>query len=489
MAGIGFALQQLDRRGTALSGASALLGGAIATSGAWLVTVASLALLAIPASWFDSSDFLTSLRLSIVYAFMIAMVASAAPTLMATKRISDSLYSGKLEAVPFILLKSILWSAMTTLALSMVIWIIVIPQSLAMGAAYIATTLTVSIQWPLMVVCGSVMRFRPVILAYLAGGLVSVTGASIALVSDASLPLALLCFTGGQMVTVCILLERAMSIFPFPVSSTAYLRHRKSTKSGALALLGVAAAIGAAGLWVDRWVIWTSKFGTKTVEGLPNSALYDTPLFWAQLMLIPGLAAFLVHLETGLVRNLRQFVASILSHATLAEIDQLGETLAEQVHRRLGIIFRAETVLCLAVAICAPLFAEQLGMTYRQISVYRIALAGVACHFVFIACSGIVLMIDRRLEFAILQGIFLVANGVSAAAVVLFGERFLGTNYLVAASISALIAWWAMQRALTDVTYHTFMDAVFRPSEEQSDQSEQSVSQRGALAARMPNET
>lgn len=56
------------------------------------------------------------------------------------------------------------------------------------------------------------------------------------------------------------------------------------------------------GIWVDKFIFWLHPVTGSTVIGpLRASLVYDLPVFLAYLAIIPGMAVFLVRMETDFV--------------------------------------------------------------------------------------------------------------------------------------------------------------------------------------------
>ena len=128
------------------------------------------------------------------------------------------------------------------------------------------------------------------------------------------------CFSLGLGLTLFGLLVRIISTFPFRISSLAAPTRalgRAFIDYWPIALGGL---FGAIGVWIDKWVVWLSPFGTTIQNNLLHAPLYDSAMFVAYLVVIPAYAAFVAHLEVKFFRNYRLFYNSILEHGTLAQI-------------------------------------------------------------------------------------------------------------------------------------------------------------------------
>src|SRR5262249_19703288 len=93
-------------------------------------------------------------------------------------------------------------------------------------------------------------------------------------------------------------------------------------------LLAIGVAAGAGGMWADKWVMWRSHAGSTVVAGLVYATVYDSAMFMSFLVVVPALAAFIIHVETGLYRHLMRFLDLVLQNGTLEEIQMAADRLS-----------------------------------------------------------------------------------------------------------------------------------------------------------------
>jgi uncharacterized membrane protein len=66
------------------------------------------------------------------------------------------------------------------------------------------------------------------------------------------------------------------------------------------------------GVWVDKFMFWTWPETSDAIIGpLRASVIYDLPVFMAYLSIIPGMAVFLVRIETDFVEYYDRFFDSV----------------------------------------------------------------------------------------------------------------------------------------------------------------------------------
>src|SRR5262245_43296990 len=264
-------------------------------------------------------------------------------------------------------------------------------------------------------------------------------------------------FNIGLGVTLFGLLARIVATFPFAVTSISAPARALASASITYWPIALGGLFGAIGVWVDKWVVWLSPYGTQIQNGLLHAPLYDSAMFVSYLVVIPAYAAFIVHLEVRFFRNYRQFYPSILEHATLAQIRSHGRRLREETLASLSAITVPQLVVCALVAAAAPAVIDVLDMQFRQAGTLRLGVIGAAFQFLFITCASLTLYFDRRMLFLALQAIFLVLNTALTWALLPLGQSYLGLGFLAASAISAIVAYLALVRTLYRLDYLTFI--------------------------------
>src|SRR5690606_32511107 len=101
--------------------------------------------------------------------------------------------------------------------------------------------------------------------------------------------------------------EMGSAYVPVPV-------HEKRSVLWTLAGIGLSFNLG---LWVDKFVFWFSSVGQSVVGPLRASIIYDFPIFISYLCIIPGMAVFLLRLETEFSEHYQSYHRAIRYAGTL----------------------------------------------------------------------------------------------------------------------------------------------------------------------------
>lgn len=457
MAGIGFALERLYRSNSITDRMASFAHASVIAAGPCLAAVICIWLISAMISELEGKTTIAAFRALMIYSFALSFVVTAPIALVSARLISDKLHDREVAAVPGIMLATFGLTAVVILLVGTPLFGFLLDLEVTAGIAAVANCALIALVWVACLFC-SVTRDYNSVTAYFAVGMaVSVAAVTSGYNWRPDLAIMLWCFSAGLGVTLFGLLVRVISTFPFAAfdiaAPTAALNHA-FVRYWPIALGGLFGAIGA---WIDKWVVWLSPFGTTIQNNLLHAPLYDSAMFVSYLVVIPAYAAFVAHLEVKFFRNYRLFYNSILEHGTLAQIRANGRRLREETIASLSGITVPQLLICGLVALSAPAVIQLLDMQYRQVGTLRFGLIGAVFQFLFVTCSSLALYFDRRIVFLLLQACFMVLNATLTWALIPFGANYLGLGFLVAAAVSALIAYLALARTLYRLDYLTFI--------------------------------
>jgi uncharacterized membrane protein len=457
MAGIGFALERLYRSNSIADRLASFAHASVIAAGPCLAAVLGIWFISATISELEGKTTIAAFRAVIIYNFALSFVVTAAIALVSARLISDKLHDRNVAAVPPIMLAAFGLTAVAAIAAATLLFGAALDLEAAADIAAVANCALIALVW---VAClfSSVTRDYNAVTGYFAlGMLIAVVAVTLGYNARPDLATMLWGFSLGLGVTLFGLLGRIVATFPFAVHDLATPSRelvRAFVRYWPIALGGL---FGAIGVWIDKWVVWLSPFGTTIQNGLLHAPLYDSAMFVSYLVVVPAYAAFVVHLEVKFFRNYRLFYSSILEHATLAQIRAHGRRLRDETIATLSAITVPQLMICGLVALSAPAVVEVLDLQFRQVGTLRMGVIGAAFQFLFVTCSSLTLYFDRRVMFLVLQACYMVLNLALTWALLPLGASYLGLGFLAASAISALIAYLALARTLHRLDYLTFI--------------------------------
>jgi uncharacterized membrane protein len=436
---------------------AALGHGVVLAAGQWLTAVIGIAVISLVASGRLPHDAVIDFRLFVVFAIMLAMIATAPVLLPMTRLVADALHARAPERVPGLLAAALTAATLLALGLGLAVfgaWLRLDGGDLA--ATLVLLSLFVHV-WVLSGLAGDIRHAGWVVVAYVLGGLASVVGAvwaGFVLNDPAAMALG---YAVGLAAHTGVLLLRILIGFPFSLPSVGptlrlllagIWRHR---------LLAVGGLAGAMGLWVDKWLIWISPAGQLSDSGLPYAAAYDSAVFAGLMSMIPGLALLVIHLETQFFAGFRTHMSRILGHATLDELEASAARLAKSTLAGLHRILAIQAGISLAFILLSPQAARGGLLLYQQVPVLMLATLAAWFLFLAIAASTLLVHLDMAGRFAAVNVVFLVGVSLGTAVTLALGERFLGAGLAFGCLVAGILAYWLLAQALAQINYQLFL--------------------------------
>ena len=457
MAGIGFELQKLSARNTLSAQFSAAAHGAVVATGPWLFTIASLALIALATEHLGDRAALSTFRVVVFYGFCLSFIASSPAIITGVRLVADAIYAEKIGEVPGIFLNCLLWAALPTAMVGLIVYFVLFNLPWFAGITAIATCILTSLVWVATAFCSAIRNYRIVTLSFLFGMIV-VTVNVILLAEFGQGTEGMLIGMNIGLCTIAVsLINQIFVTFPHPVKSSTIDPIGFARKIANRWVLCAGATAASTAIWVDKFVLWYSQAGETVLWGLRHAPIYDSALFVSFLCIVPALAQYVIHIETDFYRRYQKYYYDISTHACLRDIKQNADNLQLSTQNAvLGIWYR-HVVVCGIAFLLGPVIIASIGLEYKQLSIFRMGVLGALFHFFFFACSSIIIFLDRQRLFLGLQVLFLVTNLGFTMISLLGGESYLGTGYFTAILGCAVLSYFAMIRVLNDINYLTFI--------------------------------
>jgi polysaccharide biosynthesis protein PelG len=402
MAGIGFALRELSRQETLSSVVKAGGHAAVIAAGPWLFTIASLAAITETSERLAGYEALATFRAVIIYSFAASLVLAAPVTIVATRLLADQLWQRQTNRVRPLLVASMAM-AIGVVAFGVLALILYFHVPLKLALSLFATASVVGMIWIAVAFCGAIRDYAGITLAFLAGLMIAVAASTGAALMGFGATGMVWGFASGLAVTLLTLSFRVLETFP-PVTALPWSEWDTLVKGFMrYAPLAAGAFFGTAGVWVDKWVFWSSAEGQTVEGGLIHAPLYDSALFIASLVIIPALAQFVVKLETDFFDRYQSYYGTIQGHGTIDQIERSRADLQSNAFESLALITVAHVAMASVMVLAAPAIIETLNLQFRQIAILRYGALGSVFHFIFIAATSMVVFFDRRALYCGLQ--------------------------------------------------------------------------------------
>lgn len=450
MAGIGLRLHKAATKGGYLEAATAYLSSAVISSGPWLTAVITISLLGgASASYIGKEDRLL-LFATITYAFGSSLVVSGVLQMVLTRYLADRLYLGDSAVLSptcsgILVIGGPVW--LITLP-----YILLAPFSLSYRLVTAALFVVLTLIWLVATFLSAARDYLRVLLIFVLSYAVSFVGAIVAGHAYGVIG-SLTGFAFGQMLCLALMVARIYREFP-PLDGLNFAFLSYLTKYWELALVGLLYMVG---IWADNVIYWFSPVGIVVGHFYRLYPDYDAPKLIAYLATIPASAVFLVHLETNFYGHYRDFFVHIREKGTLRQIAAAKEGMVESLRSGLATIFIVQGIVDTLLFLIAPALLDSLGLGRGLGGILRIEILAVSCQFLLLAVLILLLYLDERAGALAVVSTFALGNIGATLATTHLGRSFVGTGYLAASVLAALVALVLLVARMRRLEFRTFM--------------------------------
>lgn len=446
MAGIGFELQRVLRKGGLGSLIQVAFAGIMIVAGPWLLSIGGIFFI----SEFAASALLEGRGLFIsvvVYCYAFSLLLFGGFHYLFTRIVADQIYEEKRREAGASLLSFsvgvILVSALVAgIALSQVnVAFLTYPE--LFRSSSVALFAVINLLWVMMIFVSLLKNFAGIIISYFAGMAISVVLAII-LGGARGLGGAMLGFVVGQLAAALFLAflllkeYRPAGFARLPRLFVVYFRrYRYLFLSGMLYFWGI---------WVDKIVFWIGLGSSPSGSFLRLYDAYDVPVYLASLTMIPGLIYFVVVLETDFYLLLMDFLKSLQSRR-LTQIQERKYTLRKNMNTGLREQSLFQGMITLGLVLIAAKLLPMVGVSASSAGVFRILLVAVFFHFLLLTLMTFLLYMELFRQAFVASALFFLVNLAGSLLTVEFHlTAYDGMSYLLSAALASAVAYLFLDR-------------------------------------------
>lgn len=453
MAGIGFELRKYLDEDT-FSGTLKAYGFAgLISAGPWVLSIVGVMLIGIVALAHQTSTVeIRQFTTVVTWIMGASLVLTGLLQLVFTRFIADRLYEGREEIVNANLFGALLCTTLVAAGIAVALAHWVFEESLAQELLMMANFVALSNVWIVVIFVAGLKRFALILQAFGAGY------AATLLFSWLLLPYGLSGLLAGLMLGHAVLLFVMLCVIipEYPVNEMVRLDFLKRR-----AIFPSLIAIGVlynAGIWVDKLIFWLTPDTSEAVIGpLRTSLIYDLPIFLAYLSIIPGMAVFLLRIETDFAEAYEGFFSAVRGNASLQEIERLGDAMVIAVRDGLYQIVRVQGVTVLVLYLLGPVIVGWLGLSPQFVHLYYIDLVGVAAQVLMLAILNVLFYLDKLDDALVLTATLFITNALFSWISVQLGPAWYGYGFGLSMALTALIGVILLMREMENMEFRTFM--------------------------------
>lgn len=451
MAGIGFKLAKMAREGGIGGIVGAAAHGTAISSGPWLITAASVAVLALWSRGSLAEAEAALLHTVLIYAFSLTAVIAAPIGILATRLVSDALFAKDTGRVPGIIGPALALGGAVAAIVGAVVFggIAALPFRASLAATLLFAVLTqIWIAAPLLT---AAERYRMVLLAYIFG--IAVIAISIALLARPEgwqIVAAIVAGLGVALIMLAVVLVRR---FPAP----ARLPRTRLISSRQTLLVGLAGLLSVVAIWIDKWLLWFGPQSVVTLSPLRLNPINDLGSFLGLLTLVPGLTLMLIVTETRFDRVFGDLMARCTGTSRLKRIEEARADLIGTMVDGLRILLISQLIVAASAWVLAVPLLDLLGADIRVIFAFRQTAAGAVFHLIAIASTVVLAYFNLFGRIVAIWGAFTLTSAIATVWLWNAGVGAFGWGYLAGSVMAAAIGVAMVANATVNLIFMLFV--------------------------------
>lgn len=454
MAGIGFELRKILRNDSYFGLLQGYAYAGVIASGPWILSIVGVLLLGI-FSLAMTADHLPVIQfqVSVTYLIAFSLIVTGLGQLIFTRFIADILFARRQAMVIGALLAMLAVTTLVATLFALPVGILFFKNEsenyvILMEVGFVELCNI----WILTIMASSIKNYKGLLVSYFIA-YASVVGIGV-LLRRYDLDGYLLAFDIGQ--ALLLLSLGALVILQYPGSadlSPALFHNRKPFWS--LIPIGLIFNLG---IWADKIMFWFYPDTSGPIIGpLRASPVYDVPIFLSYLLIVPGLAVFLLRLETDFVEAYDNFYSAIRGGAVYAEIALAKNAMVEAARRGFLDIAKVQgIIILLSIAFAARIMAI-FGYSQSYVRIFEFDIIGVSLQLLLMSILNVYFYLDRRGRIFSLVSIFLIGNILFTGLTLWIGPFLYGAGFMFSLLITDITGLGILNYDFAEIEYETFM--------------------------------
>lgn len=452
MAGIGFRLRKIMDAPSLANLLRAYGYAAIIGSGPLIMSIASLGAIALLLGALRDGEVFKLFFSSVTYIYCFSLIATGPVQLVLVRFGADCHYLGEKNKIfPFLLSSLALVTPIVSL-LSLVFFVGFVPASIwfQLGASFLC--MLISSIWLVSSYLTAMKNYHRVLICFAmgyTGSLAGGWGCSKYLGHDwVMFGFAL----GHMLLLISLLISLYLELEVKKIISVEFLASFK--KYADLAIIGLLYNLG---IWSDKILFWFLGPTRENISGLIYvMPIHDQAVYLGFLSIIPGMAVFLLRLETDFARHYERYYKQIQQKATLTTIHQNKVNMEKSLTAGLIKLIKIQGLTTLVLVLFTEQISSLINLGSLQEGVFRMILLGSFLLVLFLSCMTVLFYLDKRKDVLIACLIFFLFNTITTLFTIHLGEAYYGLGFALGAALAFFYTAARINRHLEQLEYNTF---------------------------------
>lgn len=454
MAGIGFELRKFLAKNNYVGLLGAYGYAGVIASGPWLLAILSILVLSIFARMHNMhAEETHHFQVIVVYLIAGSLIFSSLFQHTYTRYIADKCYVHRqdqiIPSLNSIYLFLLAFGGITGVTLT---YLLLPNESNALKLMVVASFVTLCMVWVTTSVLSGLLAYKTIFSAFLSNFLLAITLGFF--LHGFGLDGLLVSFLCGQFLLLMVLIYVIYQSYPTDELIN-FDFFRLHTTRKALFLTGFFYNVA---IWIDKFIFWYNPLtGTSVIGGLHESVVYDTPIFLAYLAVVPGMAIFLLHMETDYEEAHEGLYKKISGTNTLTEIQSAYRRLLTAGQTAIYSVVKSETyMLVIGVTAASGIFLW-LSISTVYIPLFCICLLAAGLNVIFWSALDVMFYLDKISHAVLATFIFMVSNALFTWISIKLGIFYFGYGLVASLFLTVVLSFILLNHELSNLQYETYM--------------------------------
>jgi uncharacterized membrane protein len=455
MAGIGFELRKLLQKESYFGLIQAYAYAGIISSGPWVLSIVGILLVGfLSAGMVHPQAAIVQFQVSVTYLILSSLIFTGFIQLGFTRFIADSLFRKQDDLVLPNFNGMLLLVTSCSGVIGLLVMFLLFPGlSTAYRLLMLSGFVIMCAIWVTTIFLSGMKQYKEIVMLFAFG--YSITVVAALTLRSVGIEGLLFGFVIGHFVLLTGMVTLTLRTFPLQGSSIAF----DFLRPGAMYLTLIwAGFLYNMAVWADKLMFWFYTDTSQSIIGpLRASLIYDLPIFLAYLAIIPGMAVFLVRIETDFVEYYEKFYDAVRGGGSLDHIEAMRDNMLYTVRQGLFEIVKIQAITVLVVFVLGEKLLTWLGISHLYITLFYVDVVAAGLQVVLLGILNVFFYLDKRHIVVFLCLLFLFSNIALTALSLYLGASYYGYGFALSLLITVLAGMHLLTRKLDLLEYETFM--------------------------------
>ncbi len=212
------------------------------------------------------------------------------------------------------------------------------------------------------------------------------------------------------------------------------------------------------GIWSDKIVFWLHPWtGNPVIGPLRASEVYDLPVFLSYLAIIPGMAVFLVRMETDFVEYYDRYYDAVREGGSLTYIHEMKDEMVRIAREGIYDIMKIQGIATIVVLVTGKKLLAWVGISEVYLPLLSVQVVAAGFQVVLLGILNVFFYLDKRNRVLLLTSLFTILNITLSILSISLGPFYYGYGFAISLMITIAISMAMLDTDLGKLEYETFM--------------------------------